>query len=62
MGPAVGNVTNGDSCQVVRGVHSGKSGTVQDLRTSKSGAVTITVVQANGDKIKTLAANVVVKS
>lgn len=52
---------NGDRCQVVGGTHAGKSGTVQDLKLSKTGHVTITVVQANGTRFKTLARNVVVK-
>ena len=41
--------------------HAGKSGTVRDVNTSKTGQVTITVVQANGERFKTLAKNVVVK-
>jgi hypothetical protein len=31
---------------------------VRDVNTSKTGAVTITVVQANGERFKTLAKNV----
>ncbi|MEO8478977.1 MAG: RNA-binding protein [Gemmatimonadota bacterium] len=53
------SVKNGDSCDVIGGTHAGKSGTVQDLNTSKGGNVTITVVQANGERFKTLARNVV---
>lgn len=49
---------NGDSCTVVAGTHKGKSGTVADMNTSKTGAVTITVVQADGVRFKTLAKNV----
>jgi ribosomal protein S4E len=45
---------------VIGGSHKGKSGTVRDVKTSKTGHVTITVVQANGDRFKTLARNVVV--
>ena len=52
---------DGDLCQVIGGTHKGKSGTVRDLNTSKTGAVTITVVQANGDRFKTLAKNVAVR-
>lgn len=55
------NVKDGDSCNVVKGTHAGKSGVVQDIHTSKSGNVTITVVQANGVRFKTLARNVVRK-
>lgn len=54
-------VTDGARCEVVAGTHAGKSGTVRDINTSKTGHVTITVVQANGERFKTLAKNVVVK-
>ncbi len=56
-----GSVTDGDQCDVIGGTHKGKSGKVTDINTSKTGAVTITVVQANGDRFKTLAKNVKVK-
>lgn len=49
---------DGDGCKVVKGSHTGKSGTVQDINTSKSGNVTITVVQKDGTRFKTLARNV----
>lgn len=51
---------DGDPCQVIGGTHKGKSGTVRDLNVSKTGHLTITVVQANGERFKTLARNVVV--
>ena len=51
---------DGDQCKVVGGTHAGKSGTVRDINTSKTGHVTITVVQANGERFKTLAKNVIV--
>jgi hypothetical protein len=38
-----------------------KTGTVRDINTSKTGHVTITVVQPNGDRFKTLAKNVVIE-
>lgn len=50
---------NGDACKVVSGTHTGKSGIVQDIKTSKTGAITITVIQASGERFKTLAKNVV---
>ena len=53
------NVKNGDQCLVIAGTHKGKSGQVQDLHQSKTGHYTITVLQANGVKFKTLAKNVV---
>lgn len=57
---APGALKDGDHCTVIAGTHEGKSGTVQDLKTSATGHVTITVVQANGVRFKTLARNVVV--
>lgn len=56
-----GKLRDGDQCQVIGGTHAGKSGTVRDLNTSKTGHLTLTVVQANGDRFKTLARNVVVQ-
>ncbi len=47
-------------CKVVGGTHAGKSGTVRDINTSKTGHLTITVVQANRERPKTLARNVTV--
>ena len=55
-------LNDGDHCSVVGGTHKGKSGTVRDVNTSKTGHVTITVVQANGERFKTLAKNVVVQA
>ena len=55
------NLKDGAKCDVIDGVHKGKSGIVCDINTSKTGYVTITVVQANGDRFKTLAKNVVIK-
>ena len=52
---------NGDQCEVVAGTHRGKSGRVEDIKTSKTGHVTITVCQKNDVRFKTLAKNVVVK-
>ena len=49
---------DGSLCKVIGGTHAGKSGTVRDINTSKTGHVTITVVQANGVRFKTLAKNV----
>lgn len=53
---------DGDRCKVIAGVHAGKSGVVRDRHTSKTGHATITVVQANGERFKTLAKNVLLKS
>ena len=51
---------NGNHCIVVGGTHKGKSGIVQDLKTSKTGHITITVLQKNGVRFKTLGKNVTV--
>jgi ribosomal protein S4E len=51
-------IANGDSCEVIAGTHKGRSGTVEDRNTSKTGAVTITVREADGGRFKTLAKNV----
>ena len=53
-----GSIRNGDRCTVVAGSHAGKSGVVEDWNTSKTGHVTITVRQDDGDRFKTLARNV----
>lgn len=49
---------NGDFCRVVAGTHKGKTGVVADMNQTKAGTVTITVVQASGERFKTLAKNV----
>ena len=49
---------DGDQCVVILGTHRGKSGTVRDVNTSRTGHVTITVEQADGVRFKTLARNV----
>lgn len=52
---------DGDLCTVVAGTHAGKSGIVRDINTSKTGHITITVVQKSGVRFKTLGRNVVTK-
>lgn len=52
------NLKDGDQCKVIGGTHKGKSGTVRDLNISKTGHLTITVQQPNGDRFKTLGKNV----
>jgi ribosomal protein S4E len=59
--PAI-EIKDGQHCAVVGGTHAGKSGTVRDISTSKTGHLTITVVQENGERFKTLARNVVVQA
>jgi ribosomal protein S4E len=56
-----GGLKDGDQCKVIGGTHKGKAGTVRDINISKTGQTTITVVQANGERFKTLAKNVVVE-
>jgi ribosomal protein S4E len=51
---------DGARCKVVGGTHAGKAGTVRDIGVSKTGYVTITVVQAGGECFKTLAKNVTI--
>ena len=53
---------DGDFRKVIGGTHKGKSGTATNLNISKTGHLTITVVQENGDRFKTLAKNVEVIS
>jgi len=53
---------DGESCLVVGGTHKGKFGTVADMKASKTGHITITVVQANGERFKTLGKNAVVQA
>jgi len=52
---------DGARCKVIGGTHQGKAGTVRDIKTGKTGHVSVTVVQPNGDRIKTLAKNVVIQ-
>lgn len=52
------NIKDGDQCQVIAGKHKGKSGIARDLNISKTGHLTITVVQENGVRFKTLGKNV----
>lgn len=51
------SLKDGDYCAVVAGTHKGKSGTVRDINKSKTGHITITIVQDNGERFKTLAKN-----
>ena len=57
--PSAAKLTDGMHCTVVAGTHAGKSGTVTDIKTSRTGHVTITVGQKDGVRFKTLAKNVV---
>jgi hypothetical protein len=51
-------LADGDSCKVIGGTHAGKSGIVRDINLSKTGHITITVVQKSGVRFKTLGKNV----
>ncbi len=53
-------LNDGEKCRVIGGVHIGKSGIVRDIKTGKTGHVSITVVQADGERFKTLAKNVTI--
>ena len=52
---------DGDRVFVTGGTHKGKSGIARDLNVSKTGHLTITVVQSSGDRFKTLVRNVQVE-
>lgn len=49
---------DGAKCKVIGGTHTGKSGIVQDMHTSKTGAITITILETNGNRFKTLTKNI----
>jgi ribosomal protein S4E len=51
-------IKNGKFCEVTKGTHQGKMGTISDINRSKSGNITITVTQTNGLRFKTLGRNV----
>lgn len=55
-------IKDDDYCNVIAGTHAGESGIIKDIHTSKTGITTITVVQENGERFKTLAKNVHVTS
>lgn len=52
------SIKEGDKCAVIGGTHRGKSGIIKDLNISKTGHLTITVVQDDGVRFKTLGKNV----
>ena len=54
-------IKDGDSCMVISGTHKGKSGVARDLNISKTGHLTITIVQTDGIRFKTLGKNVTVQ-
>lgn len=60
--PSETALNDGDFCLVIAGTHKGKSGTARDLNVSKTGHLTITVVQQDGERFKTLAKNVKVSA
>jgi ribosomal protein S4E len=51
-------IKDGDRCTVIAGTHKGKSGVARDLNVSRTGHLTVTIVQASGERFKTLARNV----
>lgn len=58
MSEVIPKLKDGAFCKVKQGTHKDKVGVVRDIKTSKTGHVTITVVQPNGERFKTLARNV----
>jgi len=55
---AAKKLRDGARCKVIAGTHQGKHGIVRAIKTGKTGHVSITVVQPDGVKLKTLAKNV----
>ena len=49
---------DGKNCEVVAGTHKGKKGKIADSNVSATSSMTITVIEANGNRFKTLAKNV----
>ena len=60
--PSQTKLKDGDFCRVVAGTHAGKSGTVHDIKTSKTGHLTVTVKKKSGERFKTLAKNLEMKA
>lgn len=58
---SAGKLRDGARCKVTGGVHAGKPGVVRDINSSKTGHITITVLQPDGERFKTLAKNVVIE-
>lgn len=58
----VAALKDGDHCLVIAGTHKGKSGVARDLNISRTGHLTITVVQQDGTRFKTLGRNVIVET
>ncbi|MBP6697790.1 MAG: hypothetical protein KA175_09240 [Flavobacteriales bacterium] len=58
--PGGGRPCSAEAATRRRSTHKGKSGIARDLNVSKTGHLTIAVVQANGERFKTLGRNVVV--
>ena len=59
--PLKSKLKDGEFCRVVGGTHVGKSGTVHDIKTSKTGHITVTVKHKTGERFKTLAKNLEVQ-
>jgi ribosomal protein S4E len=57
---AATKLKDGVRCKVIGGTHDGKNGIVRDIKTGKTGHVSITVEQSDGVKFKTLAKNVAI--
>ncbi|MFL6528788.1 MAG: RNA-binding protein [Chthoniobacterales bacterium] len=60
--PSQIKLKDGQCCRVVGGTHAGKSGTVHDIKTSRTGHITVTVKQKTGERFKTLATNLEVQA
>ena len=53
------DLRDGARCEVIGGTHAGKAGIVRDIKVGPThGQTSITVVQADGQRFKTLGKNV----
>jgi ribosomal protein S4E len=57
---AKNKLKDGVRCKVIGGTHKGNWGVVRDIKTGKTGHISITVVQSDGVRFKTLAKNVAI--
>jgi hypothetical protein len=55
---AADKLKDGSKSKVIGGTHEVKSGTIRDIKTGKTGYISITVVQSDGVRFKILAKNV----
>lgn len=54
------NLKDGNYCKVILGTYTGKSGIVQDINTSKTGHIIITVLLKDGVRFRTIGKSLLV--